>query len=858
VTADNVAALPRRPHALRVVWLVSRLALVRKLHRVAAAMSRKKASPGPRGPTAPKRRGGGLGLGFLALLFLFQGTTMSISLVRRVASVAEQRAAGTDVAVVEPSTLSWVDYASEARLQEKSARVSQQEWRTELIRTFEWQARADGLRDPKAIRRRADELAALFERRGDEGFRASANAMWIRTAESSDMLVPLGLVGLLLTTAVVLFGVAGPDQELAKVDSSFEWWFTFPVPAGGLLLARVFETALASPLLWLLLGPFFSVVFWCAGYMWLGIPIGVAATLYVGLLTGSVRVVAETALRRFLSLRAVGRIQAILVLSAYPPMIMALGAVSPEWFKTLSRVAWQLPARLLLSPLNPIRIAAGGRSAFGAAVDCTLFMTVAIACGAGLGGYMIRDGLAKSTGVEGTKRRRAQRAGANASVGVIRKELTLLRRDRTLFVQAIAAPAMVLGVQVVVNPSLFAELASEGRHTAAAAYGVGAFVLATGACNTLALDLPILWIYFTVPRPLERLLVDKALFWAGLATLIAVATFLALTGGRPAAIVAGLPTLLLAAVGIVLSAFIATGIGVLGTDALQTEPRRRLQVAMVYLYMLLASMYAYALYTPSAWAKFTQLVLYTLLVFSLWQKVRDHAPYLLDPAAAPLPSISVADGVIAALAFFVLQGVLALVLLKLDLSPGLSLLLAFVGAGLVVSTSTVFIFWRNGLPNLARQLGLWPADRADWLRSPIVGIVAGLAAAAVARGYVVAIDHVDFLRRLRDEMVALSPEDRQPDMLRWIALLAIFAAPVFEEFIFRAVLYGGFRRSIGPGRAAVASALVFAMVHPAIAFAPVLVLGLAAAWAFERSRFLLAPIMAHMTYNAVVIGVALQ
>ena len=199
-----------------------------------------------------------------------------------------------------------------------------------------------------------------------------------------------------------------------------------------------------------------------------------------------------------------------------------------------------------------------------------------------------------------------------------------------------------------------------------------------------------------------------------------------------------------------------------------------------------------------------------------------------------------------------------MVFLKLDLSPGLSLLLAFVGAGLVVSTSTIFILWRNRLPNLARQLGLWPTDQADWIRSPIAGFAAGLAAAAVARGYVVAIDHVDFLRRLRDEMVTLSPGDRQPDMLRWIALLAIFAAPIFEEFIFRGLLYGGFRRSIGPRRAAVASALVFAMVHPAIAFAPVLVLGLAAAWVFERSRFLLAPIVAHMTYNAVVVGVALR
>jgi len=47
-------------------------------------------------------------------------------------------------------------------------------------------------------------------------------------------------------------------------------------------------------------------------------------------------------------------------------------------------------------------------------------------------------------------------------------------------------------------------------------------------------------------------------------------------------------------------------------------------------------------------------------------------------------------------------------------------------------------------------------------------------------------------------------------------------------------------------------------VHPAIASAPVFVLGLAAALVYERERSLLAPMAAHMTYNALVIGVALS
>jgi len=858
VTGDPTRALARPPGTLRVAWLVSMLTLRRKLHRVTAALTRKRAAAPGRAATPPKKRGGNVLLGLLAILSAFQGTTVSVSIVRQVALAAERRAEATSgIAIVNDSTKRWVDYGEENRLRERSRLINEDDWRASVDLALEREARDEGIRDQRKTRERVEELETIFERHGTEGFRTPVATMWYGD-NAADMLAPLGLVGLLLTIVVALFGIAGPDQELAKVDSSFEWWFTFPVPARGLLLARVFETTLANPLSWFLLGPFFSVVFWCAGYAWLGIPMGLAATVYVGLLTGGVRVAAETGLRRFFSMRAVARVQAVLVLLAYLTFVVAIAAASPDWLETLSRVARRLPAWLLLSPISPVRMAEGRLAAMGTALGCVTLAVVTVASSVALGGHLIRDGLAKTTGIEGARHHRARRLRGGASMGIVRKEVTMLRRDRNLFVQTIAAPGMVFGVQLLMHRGLFAQLASEGRHIAAAAFGAGAFVLATGACNTLALDVPILWLYCTFPTPLERLIADKALFWCGIAVLVALATFLALTGARPAAMAAGLPALPLAIVGVVLCAFIATGIGVLGTDPLESEPRRRVQVSMVYLYMLVATMFGYALYTPSLWAKFAQIVLCTLLVFALWQKVRDHAPYLLDPAAAPPPSLSVADGVLAALAFFVLQGVLALLFGTFDFSPGVRLLFAFTGAGLVLTISTAFIFWRNHLPNMAAQLGLRPPSAERWGRSAFRGVAAGLVVAVMARGYIFAIDHVDFLRRVRDETVSLSPVDRASDMFRWIAVLAIFAAPLFEEFIFRAVLYSGFRRSLGAGRAAVASALVFAIMHPPIAFAPVFLLGVAAAWTFERSRFLLAPVLTHMTYNAITVGLVLK
>jgi hypothetical protein len=84
----------------------------------------------------------------------------------------------------------------------------------------------------------------------------------------------------------------------------------------------------------------------------------------------------------------------------------------------------------------------------------------------------------------------------------------------------------------------------------------------------------------------------------------------------------------------------------------------------------------------------------------------------------------------------------------------------------------------------------------------------------------------------------------------WLAPMSVLAAPLFEEFIFRGQLFGGMRRSLSAMPAIAASAALFAAVHPPLAMAPVFVLGLCTAYAAERSKSLLAPILAHALYNA--------
>jgi hypothetical protein len=111
------------------------------------------------------------------------------------------------------------------------------------------------------------------------------------------------------------------------------------------------------------------------------------------------------------------------------------------------------------------------------------------------------------------------------------------------------------------------------------------------------------------------------------------------------------------------------------------------------------------------------------------------------------------------------------------------------------------------------------------------------------------IAFIPALKVLKTQTLAL-----QFDAGLWLPAIAVLAAPVFEEFIFRGLVFRGLRRSTNPTLAILGSAGVFAVVHPAISVVPVFILGMAAAWSFERSQLLVSAIAAHAVYNAAVVA----
>ena len=156
---------------------------------------------------------------------------------------------------------------------------------------------------------------------------------------------------------------------------------------------------------------------------------------------------------------------------------------------------------------------------------------------------------------------------------------------------------------------------------------------------------------------------------------------------------------------------------------------------------------------------------------------------------------------------------------------------AALGIGLAAAAALVFE------TALLRGIGAW-----HW-RLALGGLLLWLAVQVVLSG-------IDF---------ALAPSGfswtghATPVLALW-AFGGILVQTFTEEFIFRGLIFGGLRRSMPLAAAMAASAAIFAVVHPPTSMLPVFILGLCTAWAYERSKSLLSPMLTHAIYNAAMLA----
>ncbi|MEX0991500.1 MAG: type II CAAX endopeptidase family protein [Actinomycetota bacterium] len=216
-----------------------------------------------------------------------------------------------------------------------------------------------------------------------------------------------------------------------------------------------------------------------------------------------------------------------------------------------------------------------------------------------------------------------------------------------------------------------------------------------------------------------------------------------------------------------------------------------------------------------------------------------------------------------AIAIFVL-GVLAGLILAILLRPILpggamgEVLISFlvyvgIAGTLVTWLAKLHKGWRAAIPFPVHVFAeVW----AGFVRGMVVFLAAGMAAALAIK---IVLDFV-FGEN------AQAPE-QLPDNLTGFAVVAsgfvaIVVAPVVEEFFFRGVLFGAFRAHQGFWLSALASSFAFGAIHyipgpetpPQDAWFLVVTMmfvGFGFAFIYERRKNILAPIVAHATFNVV-------
>jgi ABC-2 type transport system permease protein len=656
----------------------------------------------------------------------------------------------------------------------------------------------------------------------------------------------------------LLFGAATllslGTSELTQPDWDLEWLFTLPVRPATLLWSRIAERALANPAGILSLWPAATLIAWYSGFRWSAPFIGALGVLPLLLLAALARTLVDTGLRLSLPPSKLRNLQALISIASILLMYLALSIGMPaplpfvlDWARAFPSWASYLPPGLVVRSLN-----ASSRSGQAMLVlSLCAGVGLALVAGVRLLQYQLRNGVVAAGSRESARRPSGMRDSASdpgwLSFGtpVQRRELRLLGRDRNFLVQTLVLPVVIVVGQLVINGGLAVDASFSLSNTALAtvAFGIAAYTLMLSAFQTLHSEGGSLWMLFTVPRSLESILGEKARLWAALALLYPVAVFAIgiYFNGRVDVELVGLAAIVLLGVPIYTS--IAVSLGVFGCDPLAQEAAAKLRPTYVYLYTLLAGLYAYAILASEWWQRLVLIVLSALLALALWQKARDELPYLLDPAASPPARVSSSDGLIAAMMFFVFQGLAILVLAGRDqrLSAA-GLIVAYTIAGALTYGLVRFSYWRAKTTGVPRIGGAHVGRAVGW------GVAAGALAALAALAY----SHVAQRVGLTPEATPL-PRGGVMQVL-WLVVLTVGAAPLFEEFIFRGLIFGGLRRTWSAGQAIIASAALFAIVHPPTSMLPVFGLGVCAAVAYNRTRILLSPMVAHAIYNAAIVG----
>ena len=459
---------------------------------------------------------------------------------------------------------------------------------------------------------------------------------------------------------------------------------------------------------------------------------------------------------------------------------------------------------------------------------------------------MTAFGLASALDAVPLSARKSAVATGNGGIlsGLVWKELLQLRRQPEFLFQVLTAPLVVAFLLYIRNPDQFLRIA--GGDVAALCVSVFAatsYLLIIAGAAVLRSELRTLWFLQCQPRPLADCLRTKARVWAGLAITIAVgltATAGILVPGGRMELATRFPFLIAF---LWLLAEISFGLLALGATVLNEQTVRLGRLTWV-VPMLICTQCAATLYKGALWDEIGVLAVLIVLGMAVRQRQLTDLAWLSEPVENPPVRLDVLHVLLALLGFISCRDFVTGFLLHTPLTgPETTAAAYLIGAFLVWGVTTLWMRrTKRTLPSLAHKTAPWKPIAAGLLVTCLVGLA-----------------WVGVLRHSSEAALAQAyfkiPQTwASDDRGHWLFLATVvLAAPIFEEWLFRGLLYRNLRRTWGIATSVVITTLLFTAIHPMASSVGVLTLAVVTALVFERTGRLWASMAVHAGYNAFIV-----
>ncbi len=664
-----------------------------------------------------------------------------------------------------------------------------------------------------------------------------------------------------LITALLILILASMElsrerNKQIRLDKDIEWLISLPVSYVTAYAAKVLERTILNPKGWVLFLGFFGPLLLLWGYRWsllFWLPIlGLLSNVLVSLLAFGVGVL----LYRICSRQWLGFVLAgfhvvysfcfLLLLWLIQP-----GMLNPDHF-FLFQFSDHYGAFLEYLPHGLVfQLLQNGREA----VFFPLMLLSAELVGLATGWWALirylgsrglesvssgRIGVRSSTRAESERQNSPGGQTRGMFREVVTKEFRTLIGNKNMLIQTMM-PIIILGMlwfMDIVSTSSF----MDPSRSLLMSVGIGMFMILQLAPRLLTYEQDALWILYSVPRRLLEITIYKVSFWAGLASIYSMiilgigvylrGTFTVMDG----VYVLVIPGLLF------LHGMCGASFAILGSNPLAKEKKDRIRQESIFAYMILSPLIAGGLLLPGIWTKFVFYVMVGAVILALFQKAQNRVPYLLDPVASPPRTFSFADGLIFVALFFILQAFLHPVFFMASPNLFTSLFISYTTAGAISCGLTFYMIWRLDLS----LESLLPFIQ---LESPGRQLIYGVGLSALQAG--VGVGYLSFIRYM--QWIPLPESLNAVSSNVPFVMMLVFMAPLFEEILFRGILYNSLRIKWTAFPSIVISAVLFAIVHPFASVLPVFILGLATAFSYEKTKNLLIPMFIHAVYNGIIV-----